>query len=127
MHGGDGERLDPRRVLRERLAERRLDDVTVVQAGFLTDDHAGPAADFVRDLVDDIEPAGVDAFMAEWCAGAIDDPSRGDTADDLAEHVRTEHSTFTWLFEPLLAHAGFTILERAMVRRAYGADTCRRR
>ena len=28
---------------------------------------------------------------------------------DLEEHVRDEHSTFTWLLEPMIERAGFTI------------------
>jgi len=49
----------------------------------------------VRDLVYDFEPSEADARMAAWFAGAADDPARGWTAAELAEHVRTEHSTFT--------------------------------
>jgi hypothetical protein len=33
------------------------------------------------------------------------------TRADLEEHVRDEHSTFTWLLEPLLDRAGFTIAD----------------
>ena len=51
----------------------------------------------------------------------------GWTADELAEHVRIEHSTYSWLFEPLLERTGFEILEREYVRGVYGAYTCRRR
>jgi hypothetical protein len=60
-------------------------------------------------------------------AGAVDDPTRGWTADELAEHVRIEHSTYSWLFEPMLERTGFEILDRSYVRGAYGAFTCRRR
>ena len=80
----------------------------------------------VRDLVYDFEPSEADARMAAWFAGAADDPARGWTAAELAEHVRTEHSTFTWLFEPMLEHASFEILAREYVRGAYAAYTCRR-
>ena len=31
---------------------------------------------------------------------------------DIEEHVRDEHSTFTWLLEPMIERAGFRI-ERA--------------
>ena len=57
---------------------------------------------------------------------AVSDPASGYTADELATHVRTEFSTFSWLFEPMLERAGFAILERRSVRGAYGAYTCRR-
>lgn len=49
----------------------------------------------MRDLVDDFEASEADARMAAWFAVAVDDPARGWTAAELAEHVRTEHSTFT--------------------------------
>jgi hypothetical protein len=35
----------------------------------------------------------------------LEDPSRGYTRDDFAEHLRTEFSTLRWLFEPMLAAA----------------------
>ena len=54
-------------------------------------------------------------------------PGSGWTADELAEHVRIEYSTYSWLFEPMLERTGFEILERDYVRGAYGAYTLRRR
>ncbi len=81
----------------------------------------------LRDLVYDFEPGEAPARIAAWLAGAVDDPARGWTADELAEHVRLEHSTYSWLFEPLLDRTGFEILDREYVRGAYGAFTCRRR
>ena len=80
----------------------------------------------VLDLIYDIEPAGVPALVEDWIAGATDDSSRGWTAPELAEHVRTEHGTFRWLFEPMLEHAGFEILDVRYQRNLYGAYTCRR-
>ena len=79
----------------------------------------------VRDLVYDFEAAEAEERMAAWFAGAVDDPAVGWTAGELAEHVRTEHSTFTWLFEPMLEHAGFEILDRESGGGAYAAYTCR--
>jgi SAM-dependent methyltransferase len=81
----------------------------------------------LRDLVYGFEPTDADAAIAAWFAGAVDDPTRGWTADELAEHVRTEHSTFTWLLEPMLEHADFDIVDRATARGAYAAYVCRRR
>jgi hypothetical protein len=43
-----------------------------------------------------------------WCAtGSSADGAW--TRAELEEHVRDEHSTFTWLLEPLIQHTGFTI------------------
>jgi SAM-dependent methyltransferase len=39
------------------------------------------------------------------------DPDDGWTRAELAEHIRDEHSTFTWLFEPMLERAGFDIAD----------------
>jgi SAM-dependent methyltransferase len=88
--------------------------------------YLAPGAIFrVRDLVFDFEPAEADEFIPAWMAGGVDDPARGWTPDELAEHVRIEFSTYRWLFEPMLERVGFEILEVDYVRRAYGAYTCR--
>ncbi len=147
-------------VLRRRVADAGLVNVTVVHAGFLSYEHEGPPADVafsrnalhqlpdfwkaialdrvaravrpggivrLRDLVYDFEPDDATQAMAAWMSGAVDDPTQGWTAAELAEHVRIEYSTFSWLFEPMLERCGFEILERGYVRRAYGAYTLRRR
>jgi SAM-dependent methyltransferase len=80
----------------------------------------------LHDLVYDFGPEDAEARIADWMNGAVDDPAAGYTAEELAEHVRSEFSTYSWLFEPMLERAGFTILDRRYVRRAYGAFTCRR-
>jgi SAM-dependent methyltransferase len=80
----------------------------------------------LRDLVFDFEPAAAGERIPAWLAGAVDDPAQGWTADELVEHLRTEYSTYSWLFEPMLERAGFEILDREYVRAAYGAYTCRR-
>ena len=74
----------------------------------------------------DFEPADADDAIEAWMAGAVDDPAKGWTADELAEHVRIEHSTYSWLFEPMLERCGFTILDTDYRRGAYGTYTCRR-
>jgi SAM-dependent methyltransferase len=81
----------------------------------------------LRDLVFDFEPAEAHERLEAWLAGAVDDPRAGFTAAELAEHVRTEFSTFRWLFEPMLDRAGFTILDVAYRRAAYATYTCRLR
>lgn len=81
----------------------------------------------LRDLVFELDPPAIAAGIETWMAGAVDDPTRGYTAAEFAEHVRTEHSTFTWLLEPALARVGFEILDRQVGRNVYAAYTCRRR
>jgi hypothetical protein len=41
--------------------------------------------------------------------------------------VRLEHSTFTWLLEPMFEHTGFEIVEHDLQVATYGAYVCRRR
>ena len=81
----------------------------------------------VRDLIYDFAPSETPEIFAGWFAGAADDPAAGYTAEDYAEHIRTEFSTFRWLFEPLLDAAGFDIVDVAYERRLYGAYTCVKR
>ena len=77
----------------------------------------------LHDLVFDFEPADAADAIAAWVAGAVDAPVRGWTAGELEEHVRLEHSTYSWLFEPLLRRTGFEILDARYRRGAYGTYT----
>lgn len=66
----------------------------------------------LQDLIFSFEPGNARAAVDRWLAAATTDPAKGWTADQLAEHVRTEFSTYTWLLEPMLDRAGFDIHER---------------
>lgn len=79
------------------------------------------------DLVFDFEPDEAETWVPSWMAGGVDDPTTGWTPDELAEHVRIEYSTYSWLFEPMLERVGFEILDQQYVRNAYGSYTLRRR
>lgn len=78
----------------------------------------------MRDLVYDFGPGEADGIFAGWLAAAAADPAAGYTAADYAEHIRTEHSTFRWLLEPMLVAAGFEIVDASYERRLYAAYTC---
>ncbi len=139
-------------ALEAKLRASGVANVTVVQAGLLSYDHAGGQTDIVfcrntlhqlpdfwkvvalqriaamlrpggvlrlRDLAYELDPAQI--------AGAVDDPAEGFTGPELAEHVRSEFSTFTWLLEPMLDRCGFDVVDRETIRSAYAAYTCRRR
>jgi ubiquinone/menaquinone biosynthesis C-methylase UbiE len=56
----------------------------------------------LHDLIYDFQPSEADTVFQRWLDNAADDPARGYTRADFAEHVRTEHSTFRWLLEPSL-------------------------
>jgi ubiquinone/menaquinone biosynthesis C-methylase UbiE len=51
----------------------------------------------------------IDSWIARYTGGSGDSDWTG---EDVEEHVRNEHSTFTWLLEPMIERAGFRI-ERA--------------
>jgi ubiquinone/menaquinone biosynthesis C-methylase UbiE len=80
----------------------------------------------IRDLIFDFDPAAADDHIERWMHGAVTDPSAGFTAGELAAHFRREFSTYSWLFEQMLAKAGFEVRDRSYVRSAYGAYTCTR-
>ena len=65
----------------------------------------------LRDVVYDCDPAEARDRIEAWCStgttSAVDGWSRG----ELEEHVRDEHSTFTWLLEPMMQRCGFIIEE----------------
>lgn len=92
-------------VLRAKVGERGLANVDFVQAGFLTYEHAGDPADVVYDFA----PEEAEHRLEAWCAtggdGVVGEWSRA----ELEEHARDEHSTFTWLLEPMIRPAGFDI------------------
>ena len=78
----------------------------------------------LRDLIYDFRPDQAADVFRRWLANAADDPAAGYTAEDYAEHIRTEFSTFRWLLEPMLATVGFEIVSTEYDRRLYGAYTC---
>jgi SAM-dependent methyltransferase len=81
----------------------------------------------VRDLIYDFEPSDADAAFAKWLDGAVADPAVGYTRDDFEDHIRTEHSTYRWLFEPLLAAAGFEIVDVEYRGSIYASYSCVKR
>jgi SAM-dependent methyltransferase len=81
----------------------------------------------LHDLVYDFQPSEADTVFQRWLDNAADDPARGYTRADFAEHVRTEHSTFRWLLEPMLAATRFEIVTADFSGSVYGAYACRKR
>jgi SAM-dependent methyltransferase len=61
------------------------------------------------DVVYSFQPEEAEERIERWCAtggtGVETDWARA----ELEEHVRDEHSTFTWLLEPMIERAGFRI------------------
>ncbi len=81
----------------------------------------------LRDLVFDFEPSDAERSVEAWFSGAAFDPAEGYTAEELATHVRTEFSTYSWLLEPMIERAGFRILERQFQGSVYGTYICEQR
>lgn len=79
----------------------------------------------LRDIVYACEPGELDDVLEAWFANAPADPAAGWTRTELEEHVRSEHSTFTWLLEPMLEHAGLEIRDRWVAdSRVYARYVC---
>jgi FkbM family methyltransferase len=64
----------------------------------------------LSDVVYDVAPDAAGERFAAWLQQyPADDPNGGWTRADVAEHIRDEHSTFTWLLEAMIERAGFAI------------------
>lgn len=61
------------------------------------------------DVVYHFGPEQAESRLEAWCATAGDAVVGEWSRAELEEHVRDEHSTFTWLLEPMLRRAGFSI------------------
>lgn len=132
-------------ILKEKLREAELENVDVVQSGFLTYQHEGDPADFMYsrfalhhlpdfwkaialqrlrrvtrpggllrlwDVVYNFSLEEAERNLEAWCATLTDEQREGGwTRADIEEHIRDEHSTFTWLLEPMMDRSGFRIVE----------------
>jgi len=64
----------------------------------------------LSDIVYSFEPSDAAARIEAWCATLPVDAAEGQwVRADIEEHVRDEHSTYTWLLEIMLERAGFEI------------------
>ena len=61
------------------------------------------------DVVYNFDPADAEDRLEGWCATGGQDVEGDWSRAELEEHVRDEHSTFTWLLEPMIARGGFEI------------------
>jgi len=80
----------------------------------------------LRDLVFSFEPRESQQVLEAWFQAApAERPEAGYTRAEYETHVRTEFSTFSWLLEPLLSHAGFEIKQAWYSdSRVFAAYTC---
>lgn len=61
------------------------------------------------DVVYDFAPAEAEDRIESWCATGGDTVEAGWSRAELEEHVRDEHSTFSWILEPIMVRSGFEI------------------
>jgi ubiquinone/menaquinone biosynthesis C-methylase UbiE len=61
------------------------------------------------DVVYDFAPDEAPDRLEAWCANGGDSVVGDWSRAELEEHVRDEHSTFTWLLEPMIRRSGFDI------------------
>ena len=77
----------------------------------------------LRDLIFSCTPDEVNEIIDDWLASASATPDFGWTRTELEIHLREEHSTFSWLLEPMLHSVGFEIQKAShddsRVRSAY--------
>jgi SAM-dependent methyltransferase len=78
----------------------------------------------LRDFVYSFEPRDAEEQIGSWLARAAPTAAEGWTRAELEEHVRSEHSTFAWLLEPLLERAGFDIGEATHHNGVYATYVC---
>ncbi len=64
---------------------------------------------YLRDLVFSFEPSEAEQVIENWLSNASETSELGWTRAELETHLREEYSTFSWLLEPMIERAGFTI------------------
>jgi SAM-dependent methyltransferase len=78
----------------------------------------------MRDLIFSDSLDEVDRTIEAWLAGASTQPGVGWSRPELETHLRDEFSTFSWLLEPMLAQAGFTIQVNNSASKIYADYVC---
>lgn len=104
-------RGEPADLVYSRLALHHLPDFWKARALVRMADMLKPGGVLrLSDVVYGFEPQEAEARLERWISEmASDDVEGGWTRAELEEHVRDEHSTFTWLLEPMIEKAGFSI------------------
>jgi len=62
------------------------------------------------DVVYNFDPGEAEERIEAWCASGGETVEAEWSRAELEEHVRDEHSTFTWLLEPMIERCGFQIV-----------------
>jgi putative AdoMet-dependent methyltransferase len=80
---------------------------------------------YLSDLVYTFEPKEAVTAIEDWINATASGNERGFHREFFEEHVRNEHSTYSWLLEAMLERVGFEIRDAKYdPRKAYAAYTC---
>lgn len=104
-------RGEPADLVYSRLALHHLPDFWKARALVRVADMLRPGGVLrLSDVVYGFEPAEAETCLERWMSQTASEAVDGGwIRAELEEHVRDEHSTFTWLLEPMLEKAGFAI------------------
>lgn len=104
---------EPADVVYSRFALHHLPDFWQAIALSRIADILRPGGVFrLSDVVYSFEAADAEQSIEAWITETMaTDVEAGWTRAELAEHVRDENSTFTWLLEPMIERAGFDIVD----------------
>jgi SAM-dependent methyltransferase len=80
----------------------------------------------LSDLVFSCEARELDEVVHAWLEEAQTDPGQGWTRAEREQHLAEEHSTFTWLLEPMLVRAGFEMVKRRFRAGIYALYICKK-
>ncbi len=73
---------------------------------------------FLRDVVFSATPAAFPSVADAWTAWML--ANTGYAPDEIAGHIRDEHSTYAWIMEGLIRAAGFRLERATYSQQAYG-------
>jgi ubiquinone/menaquinone biosynthesis C-methylase UbiE len=68
------------------------------------------------DVVYNFDPAEAEDRIEGWCATGRTEVEGAWSRAELEDHVRDEHSTFSWLLEPMIRRSGFEIEDASYSR-----------
>jgi SAM-dependent methyltransferase len=106
---------DPADFVYSRLALHHLPDFWKAVALNCIYGLLRPAGIFrLWDVVYNFDPADAASRIESWCSSGSSNMENENMEDEwsraeLEEHVRDEHSTFTWILEPIVERCGFTV------------------
>jgi SAM-dependent methyltransferase len=81
----------------------------------------------LRDLIFSCAPNEIDGVLDRWL-DSVDEGRSGWTRAELEQHLTEEHSTYSWLLEPMITRAGFDIQDVVYSEsRVFAAYTCIKR